>query len=331
MHVSQHYWLISIIACSLLFFSDRSYGIATVEPTPLHKALSEHDYSKMYSYLQDPQLINAPTFEGYTPLHLAVLMHEPYLVEKLLKHGADPHKADRLGNTPLHYGVTSPIITSLLLENGANPLQANVTGELPLHRAAGSSLDSFMILVDAGSPITASTAYGKQPIHFAAESGQLEMLAYLLSHKIDKNGTDESGNTPLHYASDLKSAELLYLAGAAIDQANKDGATPLQYAVMRGMPELVLFLLEHNANPNTQNDTGATPLSTAVGIGNPTIVKHLLTYNANPLQKNDQGLTPLDQLKEELMAIKSQEKPLTIIAGLLAQRILELEAALKKD
>jgi ankyrin repeat protein len=46
-----------------------------------------------------------------TPLHLAVLMNQPGVIDRLLNVGADPTMVDRKGNTPAHlailYGVNS--------------------------------------------------------------------------------------------------------------------------------------------------------------------------------------------------------------------------------
>ena len=48
-----------------------------------------------------------------TPLHGAVSMHDPELVQYLLSHGANPNLRDVQGQTPLHYiagdGVTGPV------------------------------------------------------------------------------------------------------------------------------------------------------------------------------------------------------------------------------
>ncbi len=47
-----------------------------------------------------PKVINQPDNEGKTPLHYAVELNEPELVETLMKWNADPHKPDKNGVTP---------------------------------------------------------------------------------------------------------------------------------------------------------------------------------------------------------------------------------------
>jgi len=57
--------------------------------------------SRFYHYAEFvPKVINQPDNEGKTPLHYAVELNEPGLVETLMKWNADPHKPDKNGVTP---------------------------------------------------------------------------------------------------------------------------------------------------------------------------------------------------------------------------------------
>ncbi|HOI91166.1 MAG TPA: hypothetical protein PLK28_11720 [Candidatus Rifleibacterium sp.] len=57
--------------------------------------------SRFYHYAEFvPMVINQPDNEGKTPLHFAVELNEPGLVETLMKWNADPHKPDKNGVTP---------------------------------------------------------------------------------------------------------------------------------------------------------------------------------------------------------------------------------------
>jgi ankyrin repeat protein len=60
---------------------------------------------------------------GNKPLHSAVYMNRPELVEFLLDRGADVNATDRAGWTPLHMAVANghPHLARRLLEAGANP------------------------------------------------------------------------------------------------------------------------------------------------------------------------------------------------------------------
>ena len=57
--------------------------------------------SRFYHYAEFvPRVINQPDNEGKTPLHYAVELNEPGLVETLMKWNADPHKSDKNGESP---------------------------------------------------------------------------------------------------------------------------------------------------------------------------------------------------------------------------------------
>jgi hypothetical protein len=64
---------------------------------------------------------------GNTPLHYAVLLGDQYLVENLIRNGANVNIGNDIGNTPLILAAKEQnlIIVKILLENGAD---ANVRG-----------------------------------------------------------------------------------------------------------------------------------------------------------------------------------------------------------
>lgn len=57
--------------------------------------------ARYYHYAEFiPLVINQPDKKGKTPLHYAVELNEPGLVETLLKWNADPQKTDKNGDSP---------------------------------------------------------------------------------------------------------------------------------------------------------------------------------------------------------------------------------------
>ena len=87
------------------------------------------------------------------------------------------------------------------------------------------------------------------------------------------------------------------LQGINIHSLNDNLETPLHAASSIGDFELVLCLLDANADPDVQNATGETPLHKAsAGFGGSAslaTVNVLLTYNANPNLQNAAGETAL--------------------------------------
>ncbi|MDJ0909064.1 MAG: ankyrin repeat domain-containing protein [Woeseiaceae bacterium] len=89
------------------------------------------------------------------------------------------------------------------------------------------------------------------------------MLGHLIELGNDVNAVDIHGNTPLHYAARLKSAELVRVlveAHADVNQVNKDGVCPLRQSVI-GKPrnhEATRLLLEAGADMHQKTEGGKT-------------------------------------------------------------------------
>lgn len=84
--------------------------------------------------------------------------------------------------------------------------------------------------------------------------------------------------------------------GAGVNGINNGGKTPLVYAAEIGSIELVKLLLQNNANVNGAHDgkrLAYTPLMAAAFNGHPEVVADLLRAKANLLLSDTQGLTAL--------------------------------------
>jgi hypothetical protein len=111
---------------------------------------------------------------------------------------------------------------------------------------------------------------------------------------------------------DFEGARKLVEQGA--DPEAKDpatGASVLHYAVMRGNPEILKWLLARGVNVNSRTKNGTTPLHTAVVYNRYEVAEMLLNGGAEIDAKSASGATPL--------AIASAAKNRTI-AELLRSR-----------
>ncbi|KAJ8129332.1 hypothetical protein O1611_g4300 [Lasiodiplodia mahajangana] len=81
-------------------------------------------------------------------------------------------------------------------------------------------------------------------LHYAAEGGQISIVAELLGYGVDPNGRDHSNRTPLHIAA------------------------------KQGYVDVVYRLLQNGADMNAEDDEGAMPCHLAAGEG------HIETYRA---------------------------------------------------
>ncbi|KAM6033192.1 LOW QUALITY PROTEIN: NF-kappa-B inhibitor beta [Chlamydotis macqueenii] len=81
--------------------------------------------------------LDSVNYDGYTPLHVAVLRRDLEMVQLLLSAGADLNKAEpSCGRSPLHLAVEAqPEVAECLLRAGADPSPRMYVGYTPLFSA----------------------------------------------------------------------------------------------------------------------------------------------------------------------------------------------------
>ncbi|CAG9466323.1 unnamed protein product [Pedinophyceae sp. YPF-701] len=83
------------------------------------------------------------------------------------------------------------------------------------------------------------------PIHGAAETGNLEIVRYLVENGADVNALDNDDETALHEAAEdghLEVVKYLIAVGVDPDIRNDDGETAADIALARGYPEVHAYL-----------------------------------------------------------------------------------------
>lgn len=121
-------------------------------------------------YADDPQVIHAQDFRGFTPLILAVYNGQPEAADFLLQHGAHPDAQDAAGNSAL-MGVSFKGYSDLALK-----------------------------LMDAGADVNLRNDNGATALTFAATFGHLQIAEWLLRRGADLSVTDARGKSPLDHA-----------------------------------------------------------------------------------------------------------------------------------
>jgi ankyrin repeat protein len=104
------------------------------------------------------------------------------------------------------------------------------------------------------------------------------LIDLCLMERVDPNGRDEQGRTPLLIATsqqEWKTARRLLDAGAAVDLVDKNGFTPVMAAAGHGDLEMFQLLLAHSTNlqPEKPCADGQDLVSFALDGGNPEIIK----------------------------------------------------------
>jgi ankyrin repeat protein len=107
----------------------------------------------------------------------------------------------------------------------------------------------------------------------------------LLSSLSLSSGAAFAANAPVADAvqnRDLAKLQVLLKQHSAVNAAQADGTTALEWAAHWNDPEMVGMLLKAGADAKAANHFGATPLSEAATLGNATIIEQLLKAGADP-------------------------------------------------
>jgi ankyrin repeat protein len=148
--------------------------------------------------------------------------------------------------------------------------------------------------------INAIDIFGNTPLHFAAKSGNLDLVKYLIEEKgADFNAPDNDGKIALHFAARWAKLDVVkYLIeekGADFNAPDNDGKIALHFAAESGELDLVKYLIEEKgADFNTPDNDGETPLHSAASWGTLDVVKYLIEEKGADFNALDKcGKTPL--------------------------------------
>ena len=230
--------------------------------------------------------LNQPDASGRTALEVAVSRGEYELCELLLSKGARPTKRkDPNGNTSLHVAVSTraePLV-KLLVQHKAELSEQNRRGQTPLILAAESGqTDVVDFLLRAGAALHLCDAADRSALELALSNGHLEALRLLLQQDaVDVNGMSKRGSSLLHLAAEIGDearVNFLLEMRATVDVLNANGETPLHWACSLGHIGVVRSLVHAGANATIHERVqGLTPLHAACGTrGHPTVLALLI-------------------------------------------------------
>ena len=123
-----------------------------------------------------PELLNAFSDDGFTPLGLACYFGHEEIARYLLLKGADVNlpSQNNFKVYPLHSAAAANNldITKILLEAGAEVNISQQSGFTPLHAAAQhGNVEMLILFLEAGAHVSTETNEGKIPSTLAAERG----------------------------------------------------------------------------------------------------------------------------------------------------------------
>jgi ankyrin repeat protein len=183
-----------------------------------------------------------------------------------------------------------------------------------LHYAAYSGkLDVVKYLVEQGADVDAKTVVGWTVLHDAAYSGTLDIVKYLVEQGANVDAKNNVGWTPLHAAASSGKLDVVkYLVdeqGADVDAKNNDGWTVLHAAAYYGTLDIVQYLVEQGADVDAERNDGYTVLHSAAASGKLDIVKYLVeTKKMDPNLELPDGTKPSELAPEGVVRDYLQEK-----------------------
>ncbi|KAJ3118832.1 Neurogenic locus notch protein 2 [Phlyctochytrium bullatum] len=235
-------------------------------------------------------------------LHLAASLNEVRAVRNLLAAGADFKHKDSDGKLPIEKS-TSPAVWAAFAEKMSSSkydiLQATQRGLTVILRC----------LIGKGADLSQADDHGLTALHFAAKSGNLEVVEILLnggaSKFIEAVGKIEmpeihnyqAGMRPLHLASafgHIKVVETILKHGARIDVADRWGRSALLWATRYSHIDVAKLLVNHGAPVNVRDRDGWTPLLSAASRGLSDLVELYVALGADVTQKTSRGNTVFD-------------------------------------
>jgi ankyrin repeat protein len=259
----------------------------------LHWLVRSGDLAAVRDLLEAGANVDAANRYGVTPLHVAIEAGQARMTRLLLDAGAAAERPDRTGETPLMIAarIGEPATLTALLERGAavDALDAEFGQTALMIAARYGQTAAARLLLDAGADVNAVTRPEPAP-RFLPPSESPPGLSKGIG--IVRAGWPEDrgkrfpaggSKTALLYAAregHLDTARLLVERGAALEQAEGNGVTPLLAAILNAHAfrieragktnhlAIAHLLLDAGANVNAMDWYGETPLWAAVDLRN---------------------------------------------------------------
>jgi len=227
--------------------------------------------------------VNQTTLYGWSPLLTATQNRHYKLAAWLLDHGADPNLANKGGWTPLYLATDNRNIES---------------GDYPVRKPDMDHLEFIKLLVAKGANVNAricgaeSTPKeckgdttetrtnftmqwlfedGATPFLRAAQSGDVDLMKFLVAHGADPKIPTAHNDTALAVAAGIG-----WVEGVTYEWSEKANV------------EAVKMCLDAGIDPNAQDDQGRTALHGAAHKGRTEVIQMLVDHGAD-LTRHDFG------------------------------------------
>ncbi len=146
-----------------------------------------------------------------------------------------------------------------------------------------------------GAPIGARDDIGRGVVLLAVlDAHDLDLARWLHTRGAAMDEADNGGRTPLSYAAaDGRADTVAWLIeqGAMIDRRDVQQRTALFHASLANAADVLAVLVGHGADPNARDQWQDTPLIVACAKGNTAAATFLLAHGGDPVLKDQEGRT----------------------------------------
>jgi len=244
------------------------------------------------------------------PVHEAARQGDVDRLQQLVQ--ADPavlDQTDSKGQSPLHHAVIGNKTAAAiwLLESGADPDQKSRSGQTPLFIAMDRGRNRVArLLLEGGADYR---SLGSRAMAMAVRSGSSSTVSLLIQKGAPLDNADREGKTPLIMAArrgDAQSAGLLLQAGANPDVMMAEGVPLVCWAAAQGRKAMVEQLLTGGVDLSVRDGEGRNALDLAAAHGNSQVVQLLAgngmssTAGANTQDAKHWLAKPLSQGQAQL-------------------------------
>lgn len=220
-------------------------------------------------------------------------------------------------STNPRYKILAQRNFSLLLENiHKSKKREEQLARVFTHSISLSDIDLTRRIYQMGANINyrCKLCFGRPALLIALGYNQdFEMIKFLLSLNPDLTITDYDGKNAIHYAAQTGNLPIIkyLLENKLIDinAADNSGKTPLMYAAKHGNYEIFNFLVEKGADMNITGKKGFSVLHAAVESGDVDFFRHVHYISQLPLwtkgwrKKDVYQLTTIEEMADEAIRL----------------------------